>query len=372
VNYTKRGDSYHFDGMVGGRRVRCALGTRDPKTAKRLADRVGYALVDGPKSEVWTSLKLVLPPASYKTLTHGIGLTAQPSFAELEARYRTKLDNRVRLSEITESTADLYGKSVEGFFSWLLEQPVRLMDDLTPGLLEAYFVKRKSRILDRPQSSNARSLNTDHSALSGLFKMAVEEGLIKQSPVRSKPQCDGSPRGAEPFTPEEMKRLEANATGEYELPFMLLKWTGLRGSDAAGLLWDEIDLEAGLLTRTTQKRGTVVTIPIAKPLEWILTKVDFEVWGDGAHDPLDRVLAGMTREKLYRLMLDLGKKAGVENSNPHRFRDSLACFILRNGGTIYDVAKILGDQVSTVEKFYSPFTSELQERVRKVFEQEEK
>jgi integrase len=70
--------------------------------------------------------------------------------------------------------------------------------------------------------------------------------------------------------------------------------------------------------------------------------------------------------KLYRMIADLGKKAGVEGCHPHRFRDSLAVTILAGGGTIYDVAKVLGDTVDTVERCYAPFTEQLQERVRDI------
>jgi hypothetical protein len=37
--------------------------------------------------------------------------------------------------------------------------------------------------------------------------------------------------------------------------------------------------------------------------------------------------------------------------------------MLKNDGTIYDVAKILGDSVDTVEKHYAPFVKELFDRV---------
>jgi hypothetical protein len=42
--------------------------------------------------------------------------------------------------------------------------------------------------------------------------------------------------------------------------------------------------------------------------------------------------------------------------------------MLKNDGTIYDVAKILGDTVETVEKHYAPFVKELRDRVRGILE----
>lgn len=36
--------------------------------------------------------------------------------------------------------------------------------------------------------------------------------------------------------------------------------------------------------------------------------------------------------------------------------------------TAYDVAKLLGDEIATVEKHYAPFVRELRERVRNLME----
>ena len=76
----------------------------------------------------------------------------------------------------------------------------------------------------------------------------------------------------------------------------------------------------------------------------------------------------MTRPRLYQRMLAMGKRAGVTDAHPHRFRDTLAVDLLLRGASPYDVAKLLGDTVETVEKHYAPFTRELRERARKFME----
>jgi hypothetical protein len=42
--------------------------------------------------------------------------------------------------------------------------------------------------------------------------------------------------------------------------------------------------------------------------------------------------------------------------------------MLTRGASPYDVAKIIGDTIKTVEKHYTPFVSELHERVRMILE----
>lgn len=96
---------------------------------------------------------------------------------------------------------------------------------------------------------------------------------------------------------------------------------------------------------------------------------------DSRHpQPEDHVLLSpetnrpLTRPRLYERVLSLGRRAGVLDAHPHRFRDSFAIDLLTRGASPYDVAKLLGDSVDTVEKHYAPFVRELRERARRITE----
>jgi integrase len=67
-------------------------------------------------------------------------------------------------------------------------------------------------------------------------------------------------------------------------------------------------------------------------------------------------------------MIALGRRSGVPNAHPHRFRDTFAVDLLLRGASPYDVAKMLGDTIETVERYYMPFVKELRERVRTILE----
>jgi integrase len=60
----------------------------------------------------------------------------------------------------------------------------------------------------------------------------------------------------------------------------------------------------------------------------------------------------------------MGRRAGFADTHPHRFRATFAVDMLARGATPYDVAKLLGDEIATVERHYAPFVKELRERVR--------
>ena len=160
------------------------------------------------------------------------------------------------------------------------------------------------------------------------------------------------------------------AAGTDSLTFLLLRWTGMRGSDIVGLRWEEIDWETREINRLTLKRRKRILIPIHSELFFAL-----EVEHDRRDpQPEDRVLLNpatgrpLTRPRLYGRMLALGRRAGVLDSNPHRFRDTFAVDLLARGASPYDVAKLIGDTVETIEKHYAPFVRELRERARKIME----
>jgi integrase len=178
-----------------------------------------------------------------------------------------------------------------------------------------------------------------------------------------------SARGGEPFTARELSKLR-NSANEDLLLFLLLRWTGLRGSDAVTLTWGEVNFENNEIERITQKRKKRVIVPLHPELLFALEAERQQRNPESSARVLQNPKTGavMTRPRLYQRMLGLGRRAGVPNAHPHRFRDTLAVDMLAKGASPYDVAKTLGDTIATIEKHYTPFTKDLRERVRKILQ----
>ena len=210
----------------------------------------------------------------------------------------------------------------------------------------------------------------DTAILHRIFAYAVECELVARNPVRLDGRPGDSPgRGSQPFTGRDLEKLR-EAAGPDLLAFLLLRWTGLRGSDSTGLRWGEIEWDSREINRLTQKRRKRVLLPIHQELFFVL-EAERDRRGP---QPEDRVLLNpatgqpLTRPRLYQRMLAVGRRAGVLDAHPHRFRDTFAVDLLARGASPYDVAKLLGDTVETVEKHYAPFVRELRERARRIME----
>jgi hypothetical protein len=75
-----------------------------------------------------------------------------------------------------------------------------------------------------------------------------------------------------------------------------------------------------------------------------------------------------TPQSLYDHVVALGKRAGVPNAYPHRFRDTFSVALLTGGAGIYDVAQALGDTEGVVRRHYIRHIPELRRRQRSFVE----
>ncbi len=210
----------------------------------------------------------------------------------------------------------------------------------------------------------------DVAILHRVFAFAIETEMVEKNPVRIDGRPGDNPEGgAQPFTGEELSKLRT-AAGEDLLIFQLFRWTGLRRSDAIALTWGEINWHDAEINRLTQKRKKRVVLPIPQELLFAL-----EAERDRRQPQLqERVLlhpgttSPLSPKRVYVRVKAMGRRAGVANAHPHRFRDTFAVDMLARGASPYDVAKLLGDTVSTVEKHYAPFVKELRDRARRFME----
>jgi integrase len=361
MTIVKRNKTYQYSGTIAGVRLRFSLGCRLPQAANTLSRQIGAALAEGPDSVHWQTLKTVLPKASWEILTANRGIKPSPELSEFETAFTDKLDRRVKLGELAERSRDLYAGTATMFFQYLANHDVKTLGDISSARVEDYLVQRKEDILKR--GGNGKGIQTDYTVLQSVFNFAQGEGLIRQSPLKIKHKTEEKKPDAVPFTPEEMERLESCLTDEDQLPFALLRWTGMRGSDAAAVTWSSINWTTKTLTWQTKKRRTWVQIPLHGEL---LLRLASAVPADkNSNLP---ILGGLTRARLYKMLARLGKCAGVEDCFPHKLRTTLVCSLLARGASLFDVSKLIGDSCQTVEKYYSAITAGQQDRVRKILE----
>ena len=66
----------------------------------------------------------------------------------------------------------------------------------------------------------------------------------------------------------------------------------------------------------------------------------------------------------WRTMNAVFKRSGVVGAHPHRFRHTLASELLGKGGSIEEIAGILGDSPATIRRHYAKWTRGVSEPSR--------
>jgi integrase len=368
----KRGKSFHADFLAGTTRLRGSLGTRNQDAARRLVHKLETALSEGSGSALWSELRTLLPPSTFDRFADVVGVTDKqlPTWQDLQQSFETHMGQRIAIGKLQNSTSERYRVTLRELDTFFSEQKIHLLRDITKPQIESFKVWRTERIKKQKNSRGATGLVLDTAILHRVFAFALENEMIAKNPVRMEGRPGENPEnGAEPFATNDLTNLREHAAEDL-LIFLLLRWTGFRGSDAVSVTWREVHFDRKEIERVTQKRRKRVILPIQAELLFALEAERQR----RKPEPSDRVLVNpttgtaLTRPRLYHRMLALGKRAGVPGAHPHRFRDTLAVDMLMRGASPYDVAKMLGDTIETVEKHYTPFVPELRERVRIILE----
>jgi integrase len=366
-------ETFRLDGWLGKERIRLALRTERRADALRIVHKIETALAEGSSSVLWEELRDRLPRITFKKLAAYVGWKEsekhpqipRPTWAQLRAAYISELEKEIAKGNLKESTRDRYLQTLKNFDRYLAEKEVANLDEVTKNIVESWKVQRIAEIRQKPFSRGGTGYVLDVAILRAVFNFAISEKIVLENPVRSEGKPGAKPlNGASPFSAEELSKILQHA-GSDRLATLVLFRTGLRRSDAIRLQWKSIDLQNQQISLVAQKNGKKVRVPILPDL---LSALEVEL---AKHTPCsdDFVLHNpatgkpfVTGKKLYERCKAIGKRAGVADVRPHRFRDSFAADAFLRGCDTEEVAAYLADTVATVAVHYADFIEERRKR----------
>lgn len=361
IRLQKRSNRFHIDCQIGSTRMRGALGTKDKTVASRLKSRIELALAEGARSEKWIDLQRSLPSDTYERFAKANGLKIEvvPTWGAVESIFWTDCAQRVKLGRLSPNTVARYEYAVNGFRQYLAQNHQgndTHLGDISPDVIEDYKVERLEQILAKPNAESGNGLAVEVSVLHSMFEQAVERRMIDSNPVRKSHVKAESE--VNPFSGQELHDMRsACETDEEALIYTVLRHTGLRVSDAADLQWSHVQKTE--IVKRTLKRGVVVHIPMSYPLLVMLGTVP------RINDHVINIKNNpVTTAQIRQVVRLTSRKASVKDATPHRYRHSLAVDLLLKGASVYEVAKVLGDSVATVEKHYLKFVPEMRQKLK--------
>jgi integrase len=383
----ERGNRFHLDISDGPRHiVRGPLGTGIRAVALRLHHRIETALAEGPRSTIWTELRPVIPSGTFAQLKKYAGVEPKvaATWEELCDLFEADRKLKFKIGEIAEKTLKNSLKALSNFRAFLADKGITMLQDEI-NIDEDYCVWRIEQAKKNPQSASGRpSLYFDRTHLRALGAFGQERRWLESNPFRKPKRPPLERHISRPYSANQLVRMENIAkqgplcaqlfpSRDEWLPFWLLRETGFRSEDAVSLLWEEVDLQEKMIEHTCHKNHKHVSIPLLEGESLLgILKIEQNLRNPQPSEPVllnPNTGRPFTHNELYGLIVKLGKLAAVPDAAPHRLRGSFAVDMVLRTNNPYYVAKLLGDTMRTVERYYMPYVEELRERNRLLAQQ---
>jgi integrase/recombinase XerD len=331
---------FWVNGVLGGREIRLSLDTRDIKKASQ-------------KLHEWEAKERVVERDSAVTL-----VDAWVSYlADLEAR---KLSHQtIRKYKLLQRQMKTYGE----------ERALTLLGQFDLDVLSRFRATWK----DGPRTAGKKL-----ERLRAFFRFAHDRQWVESNPATRIKLPKVSIRPTMPLTHEEMVKILTACDGQqHTAPIegrlnahrlktlvLLMRYTGMRVSDAVTLTTDRLDGKRLFLY--TQKTGvpvyTVLPDSVLAALEATPRVTDTRYFWSGNGKRESVVCHWQMRLKTVFDLAEVSKGQG--NAISHRFRDTFAVELLLAGVPIERVSILLGHQsVRVTERHYNPWVRSRQEQL---------
>jgi site-specific recombinase XerD len=292
-------------------------------------------------------------------------LERSPALTEVIEEYllTCQLDNK---SATTHAT---YQGRLKLFCQYLISSKLPLtISGINKRCIQFFIIYLKQRTTKQGKPLKDTVVNAYYRTLHSFFVWCLEENLIEHSPMDGMHPPAFTKPEIRPFSEQDIHNLlilcQGNSYIEIRNKALILLDidTGLRLSELANILFEEIDLNTGYITvlgkgkkRRVVRMGINTRKAVMRYLRLRNPKYP-QLWQTEERRPLTRWGIRLAIERLC----DRAKITDARGST-HTFRHSAAMFSLRNGADIKDVQQMLGHSKikTTADTYLAAFDSEM-------------
>lgn len=300
----KRGNIWHYEGTVAGRRLRGSTETEDKSRAQRIAAEA--------EAKQWQC--------------HLDGPGAHVTFAQASISYRSSEKSERFLAVIED-----YWKDTK-------------INAITAGAI------RQSAIKLYP---DAKAVTRNRQVITPTIAIINHAAELEWcSPIKAKKFKEGTPKAKEPADRDWVTTFADQAVDD-DLPHLgaiclFMFATGARIGEATKIVWADMDLTANTVTIEQGKTDAVRISHMPSPVVTALANIG------GNRDPDEKVFGYAAPDSIRQVWDNVIERAGIKRLTAHCCRHGFATTLLRAGYDVKTVAKLGGwKDVATVLKHYA-------------------
>lgn len=257
------------------------------------------------------------------------------------------------LAGVRQATIIYYRNELKIFISWVQEQGVQNLQDITADLLRVYFLQLRDR-------RNTKGIHTNYGAVKTFIKWGWEEYELEgKCPILKVKVAtpDNEPKpGVELADVNKLLGVCSGELGKRDRALILfLLDTGIRRAEVCQLSISSIENNGTVTltaegTKTRTARRAFISRQTQKALRaYLATRDDLEL-----DAPLFATKDGgrFTTSGLRQVLRRLCVQAGIPEFGMHCFRRTFALESLRAGGDLVSVSRLLGHSRLETTKRY--------------------
>ena len=239
-----------------------------------------------------------------------------------------------------DETLKQYAREIYNMLDFLGKR----IEDITGMDLRYYYgVMREQRGI------KMSTMQTRLHYLSSFWDFLITEELAHSNPVKKVGVLKLEKTIKKPYSAEEMEALRVNCTGLRDRALVeFLYSTGVRVSELVALNVRDIEMGKQSLIvygKGSKERKTYLTDGAKFYLKrYLQTRQQDGLGNQPLFVTLDRPHDRLTVAGVQYMLRQLGRRAGVENTHPHRFRRTIATDLLNRGMPIEQVKEFLGHE----------------------------